>query len=162
MHRVKNCLYVFLLFCCFSSCNNKAVDFNNGLVNIQKSVLEEVRSFKGKIQKVNVDSLPLTNIKTEAERIALFINNKINEAKNLSALKEGENLKDAILKQLQFEKNIVEKIGRLAEPDISKEEKMQIETEFLNSQNKANELEANVHAAQEAFAKQYKFKLENK
>ncbi len=162
MDLIKKSLYIFLTIFLFSSCKNKAIDFNNGLVNIQKSVLKEVQDFGKKMKEVNVDSFPANNVKKEAGKITSFISNKINEAQNLSAPKDGENLKEAILKQLQFEKDIVSKIGRLAESDISNDEKMQIETEFLNSQNKATELEDSVRAAQEAFAKEHKFKLANK
>ena len=66
----------------------------------------------------------------------------------------GEQLKAAILKQLEFEKDIITKIGRLALPDLSQEERTLIETEFLSSQDKANELEESVKSAQEAFAKE--------
>lgn len=162
MDFIKKLLYFFVIIFCFSSCKNKAADFNDNLVNIQKNVLNEVQDFGRKMSSISVDSLPLYNVKPETEKITLFISNKINEAQNLVVPKDGENLKQAILTQLQFEKDIVIKIGRLAEPDISEDEKMQIETDFLSSQKKAAALEANVRAAQETFAKQYKFKLENK
>lgn len=162
MDAIKKNLYIFVTLFCFLSCKNKAVDFNNSLVNIQKSVLIEVQDFSKKMKKITLDSFPAANVKTEAEKITSFINNKINEARNLTEPKDGEKLKEAILKQMDFEKDIVSKIGRLAEQGISKEEKTQIETDFLNSQTKANELAADILAAQEAFAKKYKFKLENK
>ena len=162
MNLIKKNLYLFILLFCFSSCRNDAVDFNNSLVNIQKIVLKEAQDFGEKMKEVSIDSFTAANVKTEADKIVVFINNKINEAQKLVAPKDGEILKEVILKQLDFEKDIVSKIGRLAEPDVSKEEKVQIETDFLSSQTKANKLAADVLAAQEAFAKQYKFKLKNK
>ncbi len=80
----------------------------------------------------------------------------------MSAPKGGESLKAAILNQLQFEKDIVSKIGRLSEPTISQDEKTAIETDFLNSQHKADALEDSVRVAQETFAKMNKFTLEEK
>ena len=162
MHLTKKFFYLFILLLCFSSCKNAEIDFNNNLVTIQKKVLKEVQDFGQKMKEIRIDSFPQAPVKKEAEKLTVFINDQIRDAQNLNAPKKGENLKEAVVKQLQFEKDIVSKIGRLAEPGISKEEKTRIETEFLSSQNKANELEANVRTAQEAFAKQYKFKLENK
>ncbi len=156
--------YLFLVFAFFTlfSCTNKAVDFNNDLVKIQKSVLIKVQEFGKKMQQVNPDSLASPKIKSDASEISAFIEGKINEAHDVPAPKDGENLKDAIISQLGFEKNIVEKIGRLADTAISKEEKRQIETEFLASGQKATELESRVREAQESFAKQHKFNLEAK
>ncbi len=162
MQFIKTLLSFFIIIFFFSSCTNNAIDFNNGLVNIQKSVLKEVQDFGKKMKEVNVDSLPATDVKKDADKITSFISNKINEAQNLSVPKGGESLKAAIVMQLEFEKDIVDKIGKLTVPEISQDEKAQIQAEFLNSQNKATELEANVRAAQEAFARQYKFKLETK
>ncbi len=162
MYLVKKFLFAFILFCCFSSCGNEAVNFNNSLVNIQKSVVKEVSGFGKKMQLIPRDSLGLYNVKKETQYIDSFINEKINKAQKLSIPKNGESLKAAILKQLHFEKELVEKIGKLAEPETFKEEKEQIETGFLSSQKKSKELEADVRAAQEAFAEQYQFKLENK
>ena len=162
MHRLKKSVYFFIIIFSFSSCGNKAADFNNNLVNIQKNVLKEVHGFGKKMKEMNIDSLPTTDVNKDAVKISSFISDKINEAQNLVTPKYGENLKAAITKQLEFEKDIIDKIGKLTEQDISQEEKTQIQTEFLNSKNKSDELESNVRAAQEAFAKQYKFKLEDK
>lgn len=162
MAAVKNCLYILILLCCVSACGHKAVDFNDDLVNIQKSVLSEVKAFSEKMQYRDLDSLSQSSVKSESDLIVIFINNKIKEAESLEALKDGKNLQSAILNQLQFEKDIVGKIGRLADSSITKEEKNQIEKEFLNSQEKAKAIEVEIHNAQEAFAKEHKFKLENK
>jgi hypothetical protein len=159
---IKNCICLFIIFSVLCSCKNKAVNFNNSLVGIQKSVLTQVHDFGEKVQQVNVDSLQESGIRSEAEKIASYIDNKIAEAQNLTTPKEGENLRMAFLKQLEFEKDMVTKIGRLAQKDISKEEKAQIEIEFLNSKGKANELESNVHIAQEIFAHHHNFKLQKK
>jgi hypothetical protein len=162
MAGVKNCLYILILFCCVASCGHKAVTFNDELVNIQKSVLQEVKGFSEKMQYRDIDSLSRSSVKTESDQIIIFINNKIKEAESLEAPKDGKNLQSAFLNQFRFEKDIVGKIGRLADSSITKEEKIQIETEFLNSQEKAKAIEADIHNAQEAFAKEHKFKLENK
>ncbi len=71
-------------------------------------------------------------------------------------------MKAAILKQLEFEKDIIDKIGKLAPTNISKEEKDRIEIDFLNSKKKANKLESSVNLAQEAFALEHNFKLQKK
>ena len=92
----------------------------------------------------------------------MYIDTKIIEAQNLYTPQGGENLKNAVLKQLEFEKEIVNKIGRLMRSDISKEEKAQIEIELLSSTEKATVHESNVHLAQETFAKQHDFKLQKK
>ena len=162
MSLFKKVTRVFFLFVCMSSCQNKAADFNNALVNIQKSVLNEVQEFGKKMKQVSADSFPSTNIKPQADSISLFIDGKIREAENLPAPENGENLKEAILKQLAFEKDILTKIGRLALPDLSQEERTLIETEFLSSQDKAKALEDSVKAAQEAFAKKNNFTLRDK
>ena len=162
MHIINRIGSFFILICCCSSCTNKAVKFNDSLVHIQKSVLQEVSGFGKKMQRIPRDSLGVYKIKKEVQYIDSFINDKIYKAKKLSAPKNGESLKEAILEQLQFEKDVVGKIGKLAEPETFKEEKEQIETELLSSQEKSKELEVHVQAAQEAFAKQYQFKLENK
>lgn len=153
---------ILFLYVCLSSCQNKGADFNNALVNIQKSVLTEVHEFGKKMTQVNADSFPSAGIKPQADSIALFINDKIKEAENLPVPESGEQLKAAILKQLAFEKDILNKIGRLALPDLSKEERILIETEFLSSQDKGNALEDSVKAAQEAFAKRNNFTLQDK
>ena len=153
--------FLFLLIC-ISSCQNKAADFNNALVNIQKSVLAEVQEFGKKMKQVNANSFPSTDIKPQTDSIALFISDKIKVVENLPAPASGERLKAAILKQLAFEKDIIIKIGRLASPDLSQEERTRIETQFLSSKGKANELEDSVKAAQEAFAKRNDFTLQDK
>ena len=162
MHSINRIGNFFILFFCISSCTNKAIEFNDNLVHIQKSVLKEVSNFGKKMQLIPLDSLGVYNVKKEAHYIDSFINDKINKAQKLSTPKNGERLKEAILEQLHFENDLVEKIGKLAEPATIKEEKEQIETELLSSREKSKELEANIHVAQEAFAKQYQFKLENK
>ncbi|MDQ2720247.1 MAG: hypothetical protein M3Z26_10890 [Bacteroidota bacterium] len=162
MHLIQKLLCFFFLIFFFSSCSNKAIDFNNNLVNIQKKVLKEAQAFGKKMKEVKADSLPLTNAKKDANKLTTFIDIEINQAENLSAPKDGNNLKSAILDQLQFEKDIVFKIGRLTEGGISQEERTKIGMEFLNSGYKANQLEDKVRLAQEAFAKQNKFKLETK
>ena len=58
---------------------------------------------------------------------------KIIEAQNLNTPKDGEALKQSIFKKLYFQKNMVSKAGRPAEPDKTIEEKSQIENELLNS-----------------------------
>lgn len=162
MNVVKRLFCVFILAFCFSSCKNEAVDFNNSLVTLQKSVLTKVQDFGKKMKQVDADSLPAADVKPQTDSIVLFIDNKIKEAQNLSTPKDGERLKAAILKQLAFEREIVSKIGRLSLPDLPGDERLQIETEFLNSQNTANELEDSVRVAQEGFARQYNFRLQDK
>lgn len=162
MTDLKKLTGIIFLFVCLSSCQNKGADFNNSLVNIQKSVLTEVQEFGKKMKQVNADSFPSAGIKPQADSIALFIDDKIKEAENLPVPESGEQLKAAILKQLAFEKDILNKIGRLALPDLPEEERALIETEFMSSQGKANELEDSVKAAQEAFAKKNNFKLQDK
>ena len=159
---IKNCIYFLLIFSALSSCKNKAVTFNNSLIGIQKEVLTQVQDFGKKVQQVNIDSLGASNLKMDAEQIALYIDTKIIEAQNLDTPRGGENLKNAVLNQLGFEKNIVSKIGRLMRADISKEEKAQIEMELLSSKEKATVHESNVHLAQETFAKQHDFNLQKK
>jgi len=160
MARVKAFLLLVIVFCCLSSCKNKAVEFNNRLVNIQKSVLGKVNDFGIKMREIKADTVPDIKIKAQVEEVTAFIDNKIKKTKNLLVPKGGGDLKEAILKQLQFEKEVIENIGRLADPQLSEEEKTQIETGFLSSKEKAIELEANVRAAQEAFSRQNQFKLE--
>jgi hypothetical protein len=162
MNVLKKIAGIFFLLVCISSCQNKEADFNNALVNIQKSVLHKVQEFGKKMKQVSADSFPSTNIKPQTDSISLFIDGKIIEAENLPAPENGENLKAAILKQLAFEKDILAKIGRLALPDLSQEERTLIETEFLSSQDKANALEDSVKAAQEAFAENNNFTLQDK
>lgn len=157
----RNFLFLFILFSWLSSCN-KAVNFNNKLVEIQKSVQKEMKDFSGKMQDKELDSLSDESLKISSEKATGFIGDKIKEAENLLVPKAGGDLKEAILNQLKFEKDIVEKIGRLSDPKLSAEEKAQIETEFLSIGEKAKVLEAKVHAAQEAFAKEHQFKLEEK
>lgn len=159
---IKNCIYFLLIFSALSSCKNKAVTFNNNLIGVQKEVLTQVQDFGKKVEQVNMDSLQTSNLKADAEKIALYIDTKIIEAQNLYTPKGGENLKNAVLKQLEFEKEIVNKIGRLMRSDISKEEKAQIEIELLSSTEKATVHESNVHLAQEIFAKQHDFNLQKK
>lgn len=159
---IKNCIYFLITFNALYSCKNKAVTFNNSLIGIQKEVLTRVQDFGKKVQQVNMDSLEASNLKADAEKIALYINTKIIEAQNLNTPRGGENLKNAILKQLEFEKDMVSKIGRLMRADISKEEKAKIEMELLSSKEKAMVHESNVHLTQEAFAHQHDFKLQKK
>jgi hypothetical protein len=130
-------------------------------VEIQKSVQQEMKDFGEKMNGEKSDSVSGKNLKIPVEKATGFIDDKIKEAENLLVPKGGGDLKEAILNQLIFEKDIVEKIGRLSDPKISSEEKTQIETEFLSSGEKAKALEAKVHAAQEAFSKEHQFKLEN-
>lgn len=159
MNRMKKLLYLFFISFCLLSCKNKAADFNNNLVNIQRSVLKEVQVFGKEMTEPN-DSLAAHRIQPRSEEIALFIDDKIKEAQKLTAPSDGESLKNAIIMQLQFEKDIVGKIGRLTQQSIPNEERLQIETDLLSSQNRAQSLEDSIRIAQEVFAKQYKFKLE--
>src|SRR5574340_529033 len=122
MDQIKSYIYIFILFCCITSCNNEAVSFNNNLVKIQKSVLMKGQEFREKMQKIPADSLSLTDIRSHSETVTLLIDKKINEAENMTVPKKGEELRAAILSQLQFEKDIVEKIGNLASSNISNEE----------------------------------------
>lgn len=152
-------LFLFIVFCCLPACN-KAVNFNNKLVEIQKSVQQEMKDFSLKTR--NKNSLSDERLKITAEKATGFIGDKIKEAENLLVPKNGGDLKEAILNQLKFEKDIVEKISRLSDPELSAEEKTKIETAFLNSGEKAKVLEVKVRSAQEAFANEHQFKLENK
>lgn len=161
MDLLKKILRAFILVCFFSSCQNKAVKFNNELINIQQNVLKEVQGFGQKMQGINADSLPFSNLKSEAEKVSLFINNQTKVVKNLSAPDGGDSLKAAIINQLEFEHDIVEKIGKLAGSTLTENEKSKIENEFLTSGEKAAELEANIKSAQEAFSREQKFRLKN-
>ena len=76
--------------------------------------------------------------------------------------KNGGDLKEAILNHLKFERDIIEKIGRLSDPNLSPAEIYQIENEFLNSGEMAKVLKEKVRSAQEVFAKEHQFKLEEK
>ncbi len=87
---VKNCIYLFITFGFLYSCKNKEVTFNDNLVSIQKSVLTQVQDFGKKLQEINTDPLPLSNIKSEAQKIALHIDTKIKEAQRLIHQKAGK------------------------------------------------------------------------
>ncbi len=152
--------FIFFLFFFFLSSCNKAVNFNNKLVEIQKSVQNETRSFRLESQDKELDSK--RSLKISAEKTIGFINNKIKDAENLLVPKNGGDLKEAILNHLKFERDIIEKIGRLSDPNLSPAEIYQIENEFLNSGEMAKVLKEKVRSAQEVFAKEHQFKLEEK
>ena len=156
---MKRLLCLFFISFCLLSCKNEAADFNNKLVNIQRSVLKEVQVFGKEMTEPN-DSLAAHHIQPRAEKIALFIDDKIEEAQKLNVPSGGENLKNAIIMQLQFEKDIVGEIDRLTQQSIPNEERLQIETDLLSSQHRAQSLEGSIRIAQEVFAKQHKIKLE--
>ena len=66
--------FIFFLFFFFLSSCNKAVNFNNKLVEIQKSVQNETRSFRLESQDKELDSK--RSLKISAEKTIGFINKR--------------------------------------------------------------------------------------
>ena len=150
-----------ILLLLLSSCQNKALDYNNDLVKIQQGVLPQVQDFAKK-WSTNVDSTNLQNIKPEADTIVQLLNQKIAEVNVLPVVENGQDLKNAILDQFKFEKNICYKLGRLGDPQVSADEKATIAQEFATSSEDADKVTNRVTETQKAFAEKNHFTLEKK
>ena len=145
----------------FSSCHNKAVDYNNALVNIQQQVLPKVREFAKKWSS-NVDSSNLHYILPEATGIVKILNQKISEVKSLPIVPGGENLRDAIVEQLEFQKNLCLKLGSLGDSAVTLEEKASIEEGFDKTPAEVDRITRRVNETQKEFAEKNHFTLQNK
>ncbi len=160
MKRLKQIGLLISLACVFASCHNKAVDYNNSLVKIQQGVLPQVQEFAKKCS--TVDSSNIHNILPEATKMVQLLDQKIAEVNILSIVDGGQNLKNAIIDQLEFERNLCYKLGRLGDPSVTPEEKASIEQEFVNNTPDADKITRRVDEAQKDFAEKNHFPLKNK
>ena len=144
-----------------SSCNNQAVEYNNALVKIQLGVLPQVQSFAKK-WSANVDSSNMHNILPEAKQIVQLLDQKIAALTTLPVVEGSQNLKTAIQDQLEFERNLCYKLGRLGDPNVTSEEKAAIEAEFIKTAPDADRITARVTETQKEFAQKNHFTLQNK
>ena len=145
-----------------TSCQNKAVDYNNNLVKIQQSVQPQVQEFAKKMQKTGDGTVTLKDLEADANTLVALLDKKIAEINAVPAIEGGEDLKAAIVDQLKFERNICYKTGRLGNDQVTEEEKAAITAEFMNSEAEAKKLEARVLETQKKFAEKNNFKLETK
>ena len=150
-----------ILLLLLSSCQNKALDYNNNLVKIQQGVLPQVQDFAKK-WSTNVDSTNLQNIKPEADKIVQLLDQKIGEVNVLPEVENSQDLKNAILDQLKYQKNICYKLGKLGDPQVSADEKEAIAKEFATSSEDADKVTNRVTETQKAFAEKNHFTLEKK
>ena len=145
----------------FASCNNKAVNYNNALVKIQQAVLPQVQEFAKK-WSANVDSFNLHNLLTEAGTVVHLLDQKMAEVNTLPVVEGGQDLKNAIIDQLQFERNLCYKLGRLGDPSVTPEEKASIELEFSKNEPDADRITRRVNETQKDFSEKNHFTLQNK
>ena len=143
------------------SCRNKAVEYNNNLVKIQQEVLPKVEEF-AKNWSEKADSSNLQNILPEATKMVMLLNQKIAEVNSLPSFQNGQDLKNAIIAQFEFQKNMCFKLGRLGDSSITTEEKTSIDDEFLKTGALADSITRRVIEAQKEFAKKNHFTLQNK
>ena len=90
------------------------------------------------------------------------LDQKIAELNVLPVVASGQDLKNAILDQLKFEKNICYKLGRLGDTQVSADEKEAIAKEFATSSDDADRVTNRVTETQKAFAEKNHFTLEKK
>lgn len=151
-----------LIFSILVSCKNKAIEFNNNLVKIQQSVLPQVQAFAKKMEQTSKGTITLKDLSADAKKMVVFIDKKIAEASALPVENGGEDLKNAIIDQLKFERNICYKTGVLGNEQTSEEEKNVITQEFMSSEADGQKLEERVTQTQKEYAKKNNFKLEKK
>lgn len=143
------------------SCQNKAVEYNNQLVKIQQEVLPRVQEFAKKWSG-NVDSSNLSKIVPEAAMVVELLNQKIAQVNLLAIVKDGEILKNAIIDQLEFQKQQCYKLGRLADSTVPAKEKASIEQELINNAPDADKITRKITETQKDYAKNNHFTLQNK
>lgn len=160
MKQIKLLGFGILFLSLITSCKNKGVDFNNSLVKIQQSVQPQVQDFAKKMEQTGNGSITLKSIEGDAKTLTELLDKKIAEITAVPTMEGGEDLKNAIVDQLKFERNICYKTGRLGNDDVTEEEKSAINTEFQNSGSEAKRLEQRVSETQKKFAEKNNFKLE--
>lgn len=157
---IKNWFILIVLLTVFISCKNKAANFNNELVTIQKKVLKEVGIFGEKLQQTHADTVELAILRMDGKKVIHLIESEIKRVQNLDTPRKAENFKQAVLNQLEFQKDLVNKIRLMTNVSITENERQCIEMDLAKSLEVANQKERNVRDAQEAFAKENNIKLE--
>lgn len=160
MKKIKLLGLGILFLSMLTACKNKAVDYNNSLVKIQQSVQPQVQEFAKKMEQTGNGTITLKSLESDAKSLVDLLDKKIAELNAVVAVEGGEDIKNAILDQLKFERNICYKTGRLGSDNVTEEEKSAITTEFMNSEAEAKRLEARVAETQKKFAEKNNFKLE--
>lgn len=140
------------------SCNNKALEFNNKIVEIQKSVEKPFSEFGKKMQAVGASG-DLKSLDPGAREMLKLTDEKIAELTKLESPEGGDELKNSMIDQFKMARNIYSKTIILAADTTSPEVKFTIGTEFMEIEAKAAKLEAATKEAQRKFAEKNGFKL---
>jgi hypothetical protein len=152
MKSLKLITVLFTLVLLVSCGAQQAKDFNDKLVGIQMSLMNEVNGMKSD----TADALgKLTKVQTAAKA-------KIEEAKALKGPKDGEAFRQAMINDFD---GIVGSYGvliNMLKQQGNDEELKKLQDEFDGWQKKIEVLDENVMVEQKKFVAKYNIKLENK
>ncbi len=143
-----------------SSCSNKALEFNNKVVDIQSKLTPEFTAFSQKME--NLGEKSMSTILPDAKAFVVNVDKSIADINALEVPSNGAEFKKCMLNQLECLKKFCNNTVRLADEKLPDEEKIAVATEVMNAGTELERLEAETEKAQKDFAKKNNFKLQYK
>ncbi|MBP6432423.1 MAG: hypothetical protein KA319_11720 [Ferruginibacter sp.] len=151
--KIKHVLVALLVVVALVSCNTKnAVEFNDKLVGMQKSLMTEVNKMQG----------DTTNPEKKLSTIQQLAKDKITEIKKLEAPKDGEGFKQAMIDDFDGIVSSYDILLKMLKEKGNDEKLQQLQNELVTISSKVEKLDANVIVEQKKFASKYNIRLENK
>jgi hypothetical protein len=151
--KMKHVLAALLVIVALIGCNTKnAVEFNDKLVGIQKSLMTEVN-------KMQSDT---ANPEKKLSTIQQLAKDKIVEIKKIEAPKDGEAFKQAMIDDFDGIVNSYDILLKMMKEQGNDEKLRQLQNELAAISDKVDKLDANVITEQKKFASKYNIRLENK
>ncbi len=143
-----------------SSCSNKALEFNNKMVEIQSKLTPMFTEYGKKME--NIGDKPLSTIVPDAKALMTNVDKSISDINALEAPADGANFKKSMLAQLEYLKKFCSNTIKMADEKLPDEEKITLASEVMNAGNELEKLESATEQAQKDFAKKNNFKLQSK
>lgn len=151
--KIKHGLIALLVVVALIGCNTKnALEFNDKLVGIQKSLMAEVNKMQG----------DTTNAEKKLSHIQQLAKDKIAEIKKIEAPKDGEGFKQAMIDDFDGIVSSYDILLKMLKEQGNDEKLQQLQNELAVYTSKVEKLDANVIAEQKKFASKYNIRLENK
>jgi hypothetical protein len=159
---MRKLLYGVLFFSIFIivSCNNKALDFNNRIAEIQSSVMPKVQVLAGKISN-NTDTTDVSTIGfgEEAKTLVTELKQKLNSLDSLVVPEGGEQFKKSVIDQFNFQINYFTNYSIYADTSVPQAEKATALVEMIKQSQGADSILNNMLTAQKAFAQKHKLQI---
>ena len=159
MRIIKLFLGVYLLFA-LSACQNKAIDFNNKVAEILTAVMPKVQALANKIS-TNTDTTNegAAKLGTEAKGLVKELQDKLSELKTLDVPAGGEEFRDAVVGQFNYQINYCSNYSKFVDSTSSDEVKQAALSAILRQAQTADSVLESMLNAQKKFAQKYKLQI---